>query len=307
MIRRIAPALAALLVSPCSRDDRNVRRAAWVADRGAGEVHLLGADLGLLATARCGGWPRVVAALPGGGAWVATGRGPEPSDPFDLARIGPDGALLAKGGPFGWVADLAGEPDGGAWVADRGRGLLVRVGPDGGILESASVAGIRCVERGRSRILHGDDQGNVVATVSGTRESWTIGGEATDVREAPDRGLWVLDATGPGRIWRLGGGGEAREVATLGFSAEHLAVDSSGIWVASVEAAFVRRFARDGEVLADASLDVPGETNFLEAWGRGVLLPVGGVLLEVGPSGKVRRSRTGFASLAGLAVGETPR
>ncbi|HKB14798.1 MAG TPA: hypothetical protein VKF62_01980, partial [Planctomycetota bacterium] len=135
MNRRIAPVLVALLVAPCSRDRGEARREVWVADRGDGRVHRLGADLGSLASARCGGWPRVVAALPGGGAWAACGRGPEPSDPFDLVRIGPDGALLATGGPVGWVADLASGEEGGAWVADRGRGLLVRVRADGGVLE----------------------------------------------------------------------------------------------------------------------------------------------------------------------------
>ncbi|HET6204614.1 MAG TPA: hypothetical protein VFI25_17615 [Planctomycetota bacterium] len=309
MSRWILPAFAVLLLSPCSGERRSGERAIWVADRGAGAVHRLGEDLAPRATARCGGFPRLVAALDGGGAWAACGSGPEPGDPFYLVRIERDGAIWARGGPFGWVADLAAESGGGAWVADRGNGLLVTVGGDGAVLGTRPVPGILCVERGRRRVLFGDDAGTVEASplAGGRAESWRVEGQATDVREGRDSEVWILDASGGGRLFRLGAEGEVRLVASLGFAAEHLAVASSGVWVAGTEAPFVRLYAEEGAILSESTLPFPGDANFLEAWGGGVLVPIGAALVDVGPGGEVRRSRAGFGELAGIAVSREAR
>jgi len=304
MSRAFPAALLALLASPCG--DRNVgaRRTIWVADRGAGTLHRLGPDLSLRATSRCGGFPRVVVALEGGGAWAACGTGPEPGDPYRLVRVEADGRVAVESGPFGWVSDLASASGGGAWIADRGRGLLVRIDRGGDARSVRPVPGILCVERGSGSTLFGDDRGNVVSLSEGgwISGSWLVPGQATDLKEGRDSAVWVLDATGPGRLLRLGPAGEVFPMATLGFSSEHFGLSPSGIWIAATDAPFLRRCAYDGSTVADVWIPAAGDANFVEAWGEGALAPVGGALAEVGPDGAVRRVAGGFRALAGVSV-----
>src|SRR5262245_39969269 len=233
--------------------------AAWAADRDAGVVYGLAADLTIELQVPLA-WPTDVRPCGDGGAWVLRAGNGNPAGTYRLDRLARDGGLVAEVS-LGACVDLDVADGRDALVIELGRGAngadrALRLETEGSLHVLYEAPGLECVAASRASVVVGTRTGRVVriaedGTVLGGAE---LGGEIGDLAAGPRPGsLWVLDVAGGARLLLLELDLQPRWSVATGVSALHVipVPGKERAWLADTTEPIVRRFGPGGALELD--------------------------------------------------------
>lgn len=280
--------------------------AVWVADRDGHAVVGLDADLFVSSTVAAR-FPVWLAPRPGG-FWAVTAEGGGPLGEHAVAAWDGQWRTLAVG--LGPIVDVATGVDGAAWCVEFGLvgkpsrvlrvteagALEVAVHPDalavcgevgagaGGALEARAL-----VADGAGRVTRYGPGGAVLDVVE-------LGGELVDVHAVGGR-VFVLDATGGGRLCVLDGTLALVAEVALGLQVSELGVTPDGqhVWVADTSEPLARRYDAAGVLEVQTLLPLSDVSGVLGLANGGALLVAPGGALRVDAAGFVQPGQGGFS------------
>lgn len=287
--------------------------ACWVADRAAGEVCALDAELLVLARFPVPA-PGLLVADPAG-LWVASALHRGASPPGRLIRLGPSsGAAVSS--DFAQLVGLSAEREGSALVLERSPGGASTSGPCDTFLWRVGAGGERTLLGAfpSARALAAQPGAILVGCGGGELVLMRADGAVLVLGREPGAVLALARGPRAGEWWSLVGGAERslrlldRELAPL-WSAR---VPPETSRFAAVQGAERVWIAAEGQALLlgpggaiEVALELPaGPWQVAVAGTSGVLLFGPGAVLEVELQhglARVRRTQGGFRDLAGLA------
>lgn len=289
----------------------------FVADRDAGEVVALDADL-LVVRKYAFALPVEIETRRDGGLWVAGATHGGPLGPHCLRRLEAGGrvAVEIRIGP---VLDLD--------TLDGGPALVVSALPDGArealLVHSAGAslalsndADLACIAGAGTRVAVGTGRGVLrIHDASGgaVLQRRELGGALGDVAAGPESGTWwVLDARGgpdERRILLLGPDLSTRWERRVGLLAHRLGPvpAEERVWVVDSAAPLARRFGPGGALEVPlARLELSGCERVLARSSAGAVFAAPGALLVIDAAGRPLPGQGGFDFLVDVAESRGP-
>ena len=283
--------------------------AVWVADRDAGALYGLDADL-ILARTLPLGWPLDIERAHDGGLFVLRSGNQGSSFGHRLVKLDPAGnatnqtylePCLDLDTLDGRAALLIELPGSGG-----GPRRAVRVAPEGALFVVAASPTLRCITGSRNSVLTGSDDGWIVRwdpQGGAPITSVQLGGAIGDLRPGPEAGsVFALD-TSARRLAYLGPDLALRWQVMLGIEARHLGVveGEERVWIADTSTPRVVRYGPGGALELDrGSLPLAGLDRSLPWLDGGVLLAAPGAILHLDGRGHLAPGQGGFNHLADL-------
>ena len=283
----------------------------WAADRDAGVLYALDADL-ILARRTALGTPLEIVRARDGGLFMLRQDGAGPGRGTRLC------VLDARGLPQsevalercldldtldGRTALLVEEPAAGGTELRR----ALRIAPGGARSVLARSAVLRCISGSRASVLVGTDDGwvdRLPLEGSVPLGSVQLGGAVLDLARGPEAGSVFVLLNAPPRLALLGPELEARWQVALPVVARHLgAVEGTErVWIADTSAARVLRYGPGGALELDRDgLPLLGLDRALPWIDGGVLLCAPGAILHLDARGHLAPGQGGFNFLVDLA------
>jgi hypothetical protein len=281
----------------------------WVADRDAGALYGLDADL-YLARRLLVDWPLAVAAASEGRLWVLRADAGSASARRRLDLLDAAGVILVDL-PIERAVDFDVLIEGERALVLESRAehapRLLCVDAHGRASSTFEHADTSAVVAERSAAVVGSSAGDVwridIATGAVVATAHP-GGRVVDLARGPTPGsVWMLDADGAGRVVLLAEDLSVRWSAATPHAAVVLApvAGEERVWFASPDESCVVRLGPGGVVEVDrCDLPLPGLGQAL-AWRDGVLVCAVGALLHLDSCGGLRPGQGGFEFVVDVA------